>query len=395
MSAAKLGVTSGSLLCAALAAGCYSVPPYEPEEAVYYEEVGTGGTASGPGFALRFADGAGFHFPDALLIDGVDVLGHDTGQSCFDQDGVGFVIAPSPRISASGGATVVTNLLAAVLRGPAIVQTKLDWATRLACNSARNPGGTSTFTVFPDGRIVRFDTLVDPSSSEISASTCACDPAGVDFTVSTFWTLARSQFTDLYRPDMPGKFPLPVKNGEVIGNTDSSCVDDGARQVAFAWRKSIGTTIRGGDQSVAFGFDFFIGASVLQDFSLSYSSAAFIGRRGCEAAFARVEEHLRPSKLTINSVSTEPSERDGIYGGDTGSGALGIDLPSDRAEITGTTKSAYAVWVRFSRSAGAVRATRTGATGPWYLPQRVDERSWIIWFRDPLQTGQTVTIERR
>ena len=92
-----------------------------------------------------------------------------------------------------------------------------------------------------------------------------------------------------------------------------------------------------------------------------------------------------------------PSDRDGIYGGDDdgddSNGEPGIAPANDRAVLTGAVTSSYAVWVRFSRPVDAVRATRDGAKLPSYLPQRVDDRSWIVWFRDPLSTGQTIAIE--
>ena len=90
-----------------------------------------------------------------------------------------------------------------------------------------------------------------------------------------------------------------------------------------------------------------------------------------------------------------PSENDGIYGGDRGDGGPpGIMLSSDRATISGRVASSFAVWVQFPHSVGIVRATRTPAeTDAWYLPQQVDSRTWIVWFRDPLAEMQTIVIE--
>ncbi len=382
------------IAAALLAAGCFSVPPFQPEDAVTFAaSSGGGGTISGQGFALRFADGDGFHFPDSLTIGGTEMIGRDPDRTCFDEDEIGIRIAPTPRITANGGAVPVNNVLTPVLKGPAAVQVKLDWTTRFGCNSERNPGGTSTFTVFPDGRIVRFDVLSDPSESQVSASPCACNPAGIDFTVATFWTLARGSFRELYRSDMPGPQPVPSGPSEEVPNTDKSCVDDGMHRVAFAWTENMGTTIRGNDNLIAFGRSFRINNSMLPAFTYENSSALFIGSADCEKAFVRGEEHVMPSPIMINGVATMPSARDGIYGGDRGDGQTAIDLPENRAELTGLVKSSYAVWVRFSRSVDAVSVTRTGASKPEYRPQQVDGRSWILWFREPIQTGQTIVIE--
>src|SRR5262249_55699510 len=146
---------------AMLTTGCLSIPPYQPEVAVSYSAASatSGAAVTGPGFKLQFAGGDAFHFPEALFIDGTNVLGRDPAPGCFDEDEAGVLIAPTPRISAHGSAMHVINRLSPTLLGPAVVQVTLEWTTRFTCSSARTPGGTSTFTAFPDGRIVRHDVV--------------------------------------------------------------------------------------------------------------------------------------------------------------------------------------------------------------------------------------------
>lgn len=387
-------VVTAAAVCAT---GCLSTPAYAPETAVSYTDSGSGGIAAGPGFALRFADGAGFHLPDSLTIDGVEVMGQAAPDGCADESELGTLISPTPRISAHGGAPPVMNRLTPVLRGPAVVQVSLAWATSFSCSSARTPGGTATFTVFPDGRIVRHDTLVDTSSADVDGSMCACDARGVPlFTVSTFWTVARDKFRALYTP---GQGALPMSGGPVITNLESSCIDGGAFQLALGWHDpkgmsdTRGTTIRGGSTVIAFGRDLFVGESVLASLMWQSSSALAIGHTGCAAAAVRASEHSQPSKLSINGASTLPSFRDGIYGGDGGDGQPGLALATARVVVQGAVSGSFAVWLRFPRTVDTVRATREGASGPWYLPQRVDDRSWIIWFRDGMSAAQQISIE--
>lgn len=388
---------------ALLVTGCFSVPPYAPDEAVTFTATGAGGVvagnlASNVPFELHFPDGDGFRFPNALMVDGVNLLGHDPRQGCSAEDELGFRISPAPRISATGVAPRVTNTLTPALQGPAVVQVRLDWSTRLACNPARNPGGASTFTVFPDGRIVRFDQLSDPSSAAITASQCSCDGAGSLFTVSTFWTIARGSFRGLYHtgsPDAPQQVPGAAME-MAAANTDTQCLDDGTRQVAFAWGgDSRGTTVRGSEQLIGFGFEFLFDGSILESFTWDKSSALFLSRTDCPSTLVRAREHAMPSQLLINGVDAPFSPRDGIYGGDTGNAAgPGIELSGgERFELTGATKAAFAVWLRFPRAVDAVRAARAGAMGVWYVPQRVDDRSWILFFKEPLPAGQMITVE--
>jgi hypothetical protein len=380
---------------AVIATGCFSVPAYQPEQAVSYTETGTGGTAAGPGFALHFAGGDGFHFPDALMVDGSDVMGHDATQECFNENELGVLISPTPRISATGGAARVTNHLVPALRGPAVVQLKLDWATQFACDPTRSPGGTATFTVFPDGRIVRHDTIVDASTAPISPGPCSCGDTNKLFFVSTFWTLARNSTYKLYTPNVPGPIDLPAAMDSVSSNYGTACVDGGGYQLAVSWSDFHGTTIRGGNTLVGFGRDLVIGDSNLTTLQLESGSMMLIEHAGCEAmaTTARTDEYITPSSLSIGGAAVKPALRDGIYGGDSGDGQPGIPLTTDRVELTGPVKSSFAVWLRFPHAVDALRATLEGMKGPWYLPQQVDDHSWIIWFRDAISTGQKITIE--
>lgn len=393
-----------------LATGCLSVPPFQPEAAVTYTKSGTGGTAAGSGFALHFADGAGFHFPDALRIDGVDVMGHDPAQSCFEEDEAGFRLSPTPRISANGDAPLVKNQLVPVLPGPAVVQAKLDWATAIMCDGERAPGGTSTFTVFPDGRIVRHDAVVDATTAPISALLCTCKLNDSDngFTIATYWTLARALFPDLYKLQTTSPSEVPQREAppdarDEINNPAMACLDGGAYQVAAAWRfpteSNDTTVVRGGAALIGFLRELVVRTSTFGAFSWENSSALFIERNGCAAALGRARAYVEPPGLTISEATRmmpatiSLADRDGIYGGDSGAGLPGFALETDRAELTGSVDSSFAVWLRFPRAVSLLRAELAGATGPWYLPQRVDDASWIVWFRDPLVVGQTIAIQ--
>jgi hypothetical protein len=387
----------GGLAAAAmLATGCFSVPPYEPETRVSYTEAATGGTATGPGFALRFASVDGFHFPDALMIDGADVMGHEVTTECDAHDAVGVLLSPTKRISASGDAERVMNQLVPVLRGPAVVQVQLAWATSFTCNLMRTPGGTSTFTVFPDGRIVRYDTITDPSKMPISPSLCSCGPQGKLFEISPFWTFTRGS-NSLYASE-DGPFDLPMPGEEVHSNYFSACLDggEGAYKVALAWDNFQGTRMRGGNALI--GFDRLLKQdSSLEDIELDSNSAIFIGHTNCMAkeTVARTKEYLDPSPLSVDGApGIKPSIHNGIYGGDGGSdGKPGIKLATAQTVLSGPVTASFAVWLRFPRSVDALRAKAGGMTGPWYLPQRVDDDSWIIWFREAISANQPITVE--
>jgi hypothetical protein len=393
-------------LAALPAAACLSTPSYKPEAAVSYTEEGTGQaagatvTGTGTGFSLHFP-GTGFHFPDQLSIDGVNVLGHDTMASCFDENEAGFQLSPSYRISGDSGApsaSITRNELHPVLRGPAVVQVGLDWAMHLG-KSQHTTSGTSTFTVFLDGRIVRHDKLLDAGTPAAHVGECQCLPGtGDNFNISSYWTFSRDALPSLFAPGpVSGPLPLPDVNGE-----PSACFSGAAYQVATAFRapaSEIDTdllSIRDAGSMLKYIHFNAIGATQLDGLSWEDRSALFIDRSSCPTAFGRAKEYLDLAPLTINDAPVMLSENDGIYGGDTGNGHPGLALGTNRAVITGKLVSAFAVWLEFKSSVDLLRATRTGGpapTGAWYIPQQVDSHTWIVWFRDPLADLQTIVIE--
>jgi hypothetical protein len=395
-----------------LAAGCFSEPAYEPETGVVFAPSAAGSAAGGgtvtgrgpgPAFALRFADGPGFHFPDSLTIAGTEVLGSEATPGCFREDQLGVLIAPVARISASSGTPVTRNVLTPVLRGPAVTQVKLEWEAAFTCDPRRTPRGTSTFTVFPDGKIVRIDSIEDPSTSTITPSQCACaDAMGSDalFHSFTYWTLARSALQSFFVPDFsPDAQPLPLSGEVVFGNQTLACAQGPAAQVAFLWSDFLNAQIRGGGAIIGFSHELGeVGTSQLDSFSFKDRSAAFLETKGCAAAIDRAQRYGMPPKLKIDDDLVPPSELDGIYGGDTGSGTSpGFLAKSDRVVLTGPIQAGFAVWVRFPRSVEGIRTTPSfqRPEGEWYLPQRVDDSSWLFWFKDQLTGDQTITIEAR
>jgi hypothetical protein len=77
--------------------------------------------------------------------------------------------------------------------GPAIVQATVPWSAAYACDAAMTPlamAGTSTITVFPSGRIVRSDQMVQGTTAgAATTANCGCDANNFvgSLQLSTFW----------------------------------------------------------------------------------------------------------------------------------------------------------------------------------------------------------------
>ncbi|HEY6176824.1 MAG TPA: hypothetical protein VIX73_20350, partial [Kofleriaceae bacterium] len=393
-------------LAAPCATACLSTPPFEPVGALSYADDGNGGTITALDAKLHFASGPGFHLPDALTIDGTNVFGHNAGEICFAPDEVGLAIAPTPRISAHGTGAATMNQLTPTLRGPAAVQLQLDWSSQFTCSNNR-PAGRSTYTMFPDGRIVRHDTLMDarPDMST-SANACACDPSGAGHgvTVSEFWTFATAPFHTILIPeDLPDPQQLPTGGAPALSRDSfyTACLDAGNYRVAFAQHTTADNVILGRPKIVAtsseitFSREKDVGQSMIDPLDWETSDAVFVERRDCNAAIKRAREHWMPSQLTVNGAPHPLSLIDGIYGGDGGDGP-GIAI-GEHATISGTVNSSFAVWLTFDTRHDIIHATMPGQTpektGAWYALQRVPgTTSWILWFRDPIETGQMIDV---
>jgi hypothetical protein len=367
-----------------------------------YAEDASGATVATDHLVLHFAGGSGFHFPDVLAIDGINVIGRDTTAPCYSEDGIGMVLFPTPRIGANTSAVITTSALTATLRGPAVVQVRVDWSSQFTCSN-NHPGGSSLYTVFPDARIVRADSIDDRNISDTSSLACACDANhNQGFQVVSYWTFNPAVFNTITVPGSTnGAMPLPrdqVSSFE-SPNFYVGCLDGGAYQVGVGW--SMSDDIPGNPRMAASATQVIFSrertggfVSTFDPLSWRTNDAIFIERTGCKKALDRATEHAKPSSLSVGGVATAVSLVNGIYGGDAGAGGKpGVPVRPGRVEITGPVGGSFAVWLQFSSAVDAVRPQLAGKTGAWYALQRVDATSWIAWFRDPLAAGETIAID--
>jgi hypothetical protein len=401
--AVALAALAAWTLSSACLSSCLALPHYEPPpSALSYAEDSGGATVAAEGFVLHFAGGTGFHFPDVLAIDGVNTLGRDATAPCYAEDGVGLVLYPTPRISANTSAAVTTSQLTATMRGPAVVQVRIDWSSQFTCSN-NHPGGSSLYTVFLDGRIVRYDALDEYSMADTSSPACACDPREHQgFQIESFWTFNPTKFATVSVPGggTAGAVPLPTDPNAPFQSQNFyvACLDSGPYQVGVAWAHASGTgmpKILISPTQAAFtrertgGF-----VSTLDPLRWDTNNAVFIEHAGCKKAIDRANEHASASSLAVNGAPTMVSQINGIYGGDPASdGKPGVHVAPGHVELAGPVNGSFAVWLRFTSSVDGVRAQLAGKTGAWYVLQRIDDTGWIAWFRDPLTTGETIAIE--
>src|SRR5262249_19773832 len=125
-------------------------------------------------FTLEFASG-GAKMPQNLSIDGVNRLAEGRGPN---EGGIGIAGYPALLAAAPmrGGDTTASSMLTVDMAGPAVARVKVDWTAPFPCNLAQHQAkGTSTFTIFPNGRIVRHDVTTPTTEAlSVDANPCGC-----------------------------------------------------------------------------------------------------------------------------------------------------------------------------------------------------------------------------
>ncbi len=249
-------------------AGCFSKPGFQgAADAARGDGNGSGGslvgvtvvgdgmnedlTVTAPDLVLNFP-GTGIHLPDQLKIGGVNVLG--------EQDGCGYEnrtgIALYPIYSVSVGQTwpieagdSVTSTIERLASGPAFAQVNVSWSGLFHCTaSTRTAAGNSTFTIFPDGRIIRDDHIEPPTSTMVGGSACGCSTATSNYFLTSYVTLDNLHFTHLAYDATPSTTPMVTdvalstlmdNNGVESPNPRWACLENrnasAQRRMGVAW----------------------------------------------------------------------------------------------------------------------------------------------------------------
>ena len=349
---------------------------------------GTSVCASGPGYALRFP-ARGFHYPDQLRIGTHDVLG--TSSACNEEDRAGITAYPLPRFSSDSTASGETATATILLAGPVVAKVAVSWSWHAAAACATGTfTGSSTFTLFPDGRLVRSDQLTTPAVAAYTP--CDCGSAAQAFFVTAYMAFDPS----LTIKNQSGSTVAP---GTAYGTDLPALVcasgSDWAIGVAQAGH-SRGRIVTGG--AVALTEDFgTLGTSSLTAGTQSVVTAYQIGSAACTPSINAIAQYADATgpQLHVHSTNTFDdtigTERDGMFGGDNGTAS---GLPTGAGTLTLTTSSApippgWALWV--SGTTLLPPTANPPRTGDWYKIQN-GTNDGIIWFRDGLTGSDTITV---
>jgi hypothetical protein len=341
----------------------------------------------GPTFQLDFA-ATGIQLPEHLLVNHglVDLLGTD--DVCQGENRVGIVVSPPAQASAGTHGDGLHSEITTLLAGPAVAKIRVTFAVDYACPGAETLSGTTELTVFPNGRIVREDLAVRPSTNQLGlVGTCGCqqdlDPMNFhDLFFTTFWAF-----------DPTGATQVQADGNPVTEDVYAACTMYAQRAVGVAFSQQAGTNTRfHSGLAASHSLDWPTAAhKMLDPDARAMTSAILISDTPPTAASdcGKVLAGLADVPLQIGDTRLGSTDHDGIYRDPLSHPTTFQIKPMGVAVPPG-----FAISVDL---AGASHATlaRSPATTRVGIAQREDASRFLIVFFDGLAVGESITVEPR
>jgi hypothetical protein len=332
-----------------------------------------------PGYIVKFD---GRTLPSSLAFAEREML--VTTPGCARESRVGFGLFPI-FIADSGR---LDGELTTQLSGPAVAQVTLTFEHPYACAS-NTLRGTSTFTFFPLGRIVRSDTIdfnqnALPPNHPVPDCNCA---GGNQYFLTTFWNFAST-------PDVDGADNQPLQFQTLPITGGCARYPEGRVGVVFdgdSLERRLLRDTDGSDARTAFVYDVargmisaglppVIGHQVQSGIHLDQAS------EDCSATLAPLVDHGLSSGTEVASFG------DGMY--------VFSEMTGDEIVVSATepVPGGFVVSLPHIGSYLEVRPSSGATDGAYYVPQVVPDPDGLgrdrtlVWLRDGLGTGETVTF---
>jgi hypothetical protein len=329
----------------------------------------------GLGYTMVFPNVEGeVALPNQLLLNGTTEV-FARGGACANETLVGVAVYPAVVAAAGvnaadGGESGIEFLQS----GPGVARLRINYDVSYSCETPQNLRGSSTFTFFPSGRIVRHDTVTPLNAAIGPPMGCGCQPGSLTSPIyfTSFYTFAGS-FVDSEGDALPAG----------TSGVQQHCAVAGDHVVGVSWQDST-TRLRQSGNAWASVYDWVANASSLSPMQKTVTSALKIQLdstvEGCDTAL----EGLGDPPLEIDGREISTDEH-GVFVDDT--------MHSSTFELTvpiGIKEFALSVDIGDRTHARVTRSTETRPE--WYTAQ-IDGGRVMFWFEDGLDPGETITIE--
>ncbi len=386
--------------CGAIAA-CVSIPAFRGTDGG--SGSGDGGTPGIPTYSIHFGSGHG-HYPDDLQIDGIPMLA-SSASSCHDETLVGFQNYPAFREDASSGSdgSFVEDLPLVSVDPLDIRQVTMRWSqAHVTCAGDREMTVRSTFTMFPDGVISRFDQVEQGSGTAgpLAPSTlCSCD----NDTPDLWRVFSSTTLVDVTKVELPngnGLIPDGTRGG-VAGEAIMCARNLTGQQLAFAWPNDL-TRVRKVDaRATAFMLDLVPPAATQEGIASTFRrTLMLVGGAGsnCHDLNTQIASLGGDPQLTmmagVSGTTFGRADVDGIYGGAQLDGSVGFPIVGGATILLSTPDTIAPGWslrVHYV-SGGRPDHYDTGTLAAADVHQQLTATDTIFWFRVGLAAGTQITL---
>jgi hypothetical protein len=326
---------------------------------------------------------SGVKLPDHLRVGGRELLATNPVDPCALEGLIGIGVFPALSIIAGDVGTGRDSSAELLLDGPAVAQVEVLYEVDFECGGPQKASGSSLFTMFPVGRIMREDRMVIPGTTTLDRTSdpCGCESGGgTNFFFTSFYGF--SEVADAAsHVDREGN---PTDGGEPA----CTLFEDAA--VGVAWDGNATRVHPRVGEVSAHIFDFKSDQTLLSVEPVGTRSAIQViaGDPGTGAGCANILAQLVASPMTIagNPVPRDPS--DGIYRD---------EVPHrDAFAIEGSSglPAGFAVSLDLAGATHAEITRSPAVAGEVAIIQRDGER-FIFLFPDALGGNERITIEPR
>ncbi len=351
------------------------------------------------GMQLQFGDvTTNIPMPTFLSLSGMNVLAQPQTAQCGTEDRVGVAVFPSFAVSNASQASLYTlNSLDRNVVGPAYSEYTVHWGRTFVCDGISSAAsGNTIFSLFPDGRIVRNDTVTMDAATLHDSCDCTPGTTATGFLVTAYLAVQRDQFM-AYSWSGATETTVPGPMADLNDEQGACVVEPGTNpgRLAIAWETPTTVPARTRLRSVGplgspmaalvFVYDMISGSSL--------AGGSFGGRT--TMVMSRGNARMCP-QLHAAATATWPPISIGPVGM-----ALDVVNSTDQRVHVDTNQYAGPITVRATNGAvpaGLVISVKLPGTG--LTTSRTDGVVWqrepdgrtFIWFRDGLVQGESITI---
>jgi len=363
------------LVLAVTAGACVAIPPPPAGRRLLDVDAVTGRVATRSDapfqYTVEFSD-RNPRMPQAIVIDGVNRL---AGDACPLEAGVGIGVYPAFAAGAPGlsGTETQGGTFDVQWAGPVIARIAVGWNFHYDCSGAQIAQGTSTFTLFPNGRIVRHD-VATPSTTTLTPDATSCGSCTNDtsFYFTSFWTFAAGS-----QNVAPDGTPF------VDGMSQQACAVYPNHTIGVSWPEALPTRVITGRAVTPFVFDWANNVAMLAPTEREATTAIVLSEEHAPAKCADVVADLARFQITSGSRQVDPDDN-GIYQDpDRHTSPFAISTPRQLPR-------GFAISLDIGDHATVTR--QPAREGAWYGAQPDGART-VLWFRDGLAVNETISIE--